>query len=271
MKLDTGPQTEDGYTQIANELLDALTRTRVPGEERQMFDFILRKTYGFNKKMDMISLSQFVTTTGVKRQNVHSSLKSLFIKRMIVIQKNDNGSIKYGINKHYQEWLPSSKKITPSSKKMTTVIQKDSELSSKKIPTKDTLTKERKDSLSPSEFSDLWNATVAGKLPTVLSLSEARKRKIKSRLAERPLAEWKMIFDKIVASPFCRGESKGGWKANLDWIIANDNNAVKVLEGTFDPPEAKPEPSTIDTTVYVTPEQSAGIQQLLKRRLDNAA
>jgi len=83
VKLDTGPQTEDGYTQIANELLDALTRTRVPGEERQMFDFILRKTYGFNKKMDMISLSQFVTTTGVKRQNVHSSLKSLFIKRIV--------------------------------------------------------------------------------------------------------------------------------------------------------------------------------------------
>lgn len=234
MKLDKGPQTEDGYTQIANELLDALTRTRVPGEERQMFDFILRKTYGFNKKMDMISLSQFVTTTGVKRQNVHSSLKSLFIKRMIVIQKNDNGSITYGINKHYQEWLSSSKKITPSSKEMTTVIQKDSELSSKKIPTKDTLTKERKDTLSPSEFSDLWNTTVAGKLPAVLKLTDIRKRKIKNRLAERPLAEWKFIFEKIAASPFCRGECKGGWKADLDWIIENDNNAVKVLEGKYD-------------------------------------
>lgn len=152
----TGPQTEDGYTRTANELFDAIIRTRIPGEERQQFDFILRKTFGFNKKMDVISLSQFVAATGVKRQNVHSSLKSLSSKKMIVIQKDDNGLIKYGINKHYQEWEPSFKRITASSKEMTTVIQKDSELSSKKIPTKDTLTKDNK--ILSDFFEKLWQA-----------------------------------------------------------------------------------------------------------------
>ena len=60
----TTPQLENGYIKIATELYDALCGIRIPGEARQVFDVILRKTYGWNKKKDAIALSQFVEATG---------------------------------------------------------------------------------------------------------------------------------------------------------------------------------------------------------------
>ena len=53
------PQLKDGYVAIANEIMDALAHIRIPGEARQVLDVILRKTYGWKKKEDEISLSQF--------------------------------------------------------------------------------------------------------------------------------------------------------------------------------------------------------------------
>jgi phage replication O-like protein O len=61
------PQLENGYTRIANELLDALIRYRIPGEERQVLDVIIRKTYAYGKKEDRISLSQFHDMTRIKK------------------------------------------------------------------------------------------------------------------------------------------------------------------------------------------------------------
>jgi hypothetical protein len=50
---------------------------------------------------------------------------------------------------------------------------------------------------------------------------------------------WRLVFQRIQDSPFCRGETGGRngqapWTADLDWIIANDTNAAKVLEGKYD-------------------------------------
>ena len=42
------PQTENGYVKIATELHDALCKTRISGEARQMLDVIIRKTYGYD-------------------------------------------------------------------------------------------------------------------------------------------------------------------------------------------------------------------------------
>lgn len=123
----SNPQKEDGYTAIANEIMEALIRYRIPGEQRQCLDFILRKTYGFNKKSDMISNSQFVKATGLKKQAVSRALNGLILKN--VIKKDDRYIPSYEFNKNYTLWKVSSKKIT--------VNKNDYNLSSKKSPTKD--------------------------------------------------------------------------------------------------------------------------------------
>lgn len=93
---------------------------------------------------------------------------------------------------------------------------------------------------APRALMALWNATTAAPLPQCLELTSERARKAKSRLAKRPqLDDWRAIFERIGRSAFCRGDTGGGkgqaaWVASFDWVIANDTNAVKVLEGRYD-------------------------------------
>lgn len=136
-----GPQCEDGYTAIANELLEALCKIRIPGESTQVFLTILRKTYGYKKVVDKISLSQFVEATGLKKPNICRALKQLQTLNVIHIDKlvdqNDNTySIMYRINKHYATWETEKRKKSrpePLSKRIITVGQNDNGPLSKTI------------------------------------------------------------------------------------------------------------------------------------------
>ena len=84
------PQTEDGYLKIALEIQDAFCRTRIPGEERQVLDAIIRKTYGWHKCEDKISMGQIAQMTGMKRPNVARALKNLISKKIVTVIKSDN-------------------------------------------------------------------------------------------------------------------------------------------------------------------------------------
>lgn len=95
------PQTENGYTKIANELLEHLLYdTKVSVGELKLLLFVIRKTYGYSKKDDQISLSQFVKGIGYYRANVCNIIKSLVAKRLLVKQGNH-----YKINKNWEEWV----------------------------------------------------------------------------------------------------------------------------------------------------------------------
>ena len=97
------PQIENGYTKIANELLDALCKTKMPGTSRQIFNVILRRTYGFNRKKDSISLSQFSEMTGIERRNCLRTIKYLESMNIIKVD-NKNFVSEYAINKDYKNW-----------------------------------------------------------------------------------------------------------------------------------------------------------------------
>ena len=77
------PQKENGYTAIANEILDALARTRITTEARQVFDAILRRTYGWNKKHAVITYRQFSQATGLTPAHVYRALKSLLDHKLV--------------------------------------------------------------------------------------------------------------------------------------------------------------------------------------------
>ena len=42
------PQLEDGFTRVANELLEALAKLKLCAYETKVLIFIIRKTYGWN-------------------------------------------------------------------------------------------------------------------------------------------------------------------------------------------------------------------------------
>ncbi len=132
------PQKEQGYVAIANEIVDKFCRYRLSGEEWLVLWVILRKTYGWNKKQDRISLSQFAVMTNLKRQNSLRALKKLASKKIIVVIKTDATMTNmYKFNKNFDCWTPLSKKITGASKKIRSGINIDNKGASKKIHTKD--------------------------------------------------------------------------------------------------------------------------------------
>jgi len=55
-----------------------------------------------------------------------------------------------------------------------------------------------------------------------------------ARLKERSIEQWIEIFQRIDQSSFCRGQNERQWRASFDWIIANQGNSIKVLEGKYD-------------------------------------
>jgi phage replication O-like protein O len=136
------PQKENGFTPIANELIEAFARTRINGEAMQVLMVIIRKTYGFNKKADKIALSQFTEVTGLKKPTVCKALHKLL--GMGVITQKDNATAKeYCVVKDYSLWKPLPKKITLP-KKVTVVTQKGNNRYPKRVlqKTKDTITKD---------------------------------------------------------------------------------------------------------------------------------
>ncbi len=44
---------------------------------------------------------------------------------------------------------------------------------------------------------------------------------------------------RAAATPFLTGQGVRGWQASFDWFIANDTNVRKVIEGVYEPGEAR--------------------------------
>lgn len=134
------PQLENGYLRLANEIFDALAAYRLPGEQMQCLLFILRKTYGYGKKADMISNSQFREATGMKKQSCNRAINEL-VRKKIVSKNADTRVPTYQFNKNYETWEASAKRLTVS-KKADTVSKNDDRSSAILLPTKDNYTKD---------------------------------------------------------------------------------------------------------------------------------
>lgn len=99
----------------------------------------------------------------------------------------------------------------------------------------------------PIEIVSLWNTRSKGKLPEVSKLSKDRITKTKLRLEEHPLInDWEKVIDKILASPFLLGET--GWKCSFDFLIHNEKNWLKIMEGNYDRPTSNKATGTAGKT-----------------------
>jgi phage replication O-like protein O len=191
------PQCEDGYTRIANELLDALCKIRVPGESMQIFLAILRKTYGYGKKTDRIALSQLAEMTGIVKTHISRSLEKLI--EIGIVTKEGNGTyVTYGINKHYAKWTPLPKKVTVTQKgnKVTIIGNEVTKEGNEKLPIK-VNTKEKKEILQKK----------LSKEKVMFEICIAWKAFIEMRKAiKKPMTQYAM---KLRVNDLIRLQSKG--------------------------------------------------------------
>jgi len=93
---------------------------------------------------------------------------------------------------------------------------------------------QEKDTVPYQKIIDLYNE-ICTHLPKVKSITKGRKEKLKTRWEELgSIEEFEKVFTLTSKSPFLNGKNDRGWKANLDWLIVNDTNIAKVLEGRYD-------------------------------------
>lgn len=88
---------------------------------------------------------------------------------------------------------------------------------------------------------DFWNSQDL--LPKALKLTSARRVKIKLRLKESGLETIKSAIVTITQTPFLLGQNDRNWKADLDWLVANETNLVKVTEGKYSNQSSKGKPT----------------------------
>ena len=156
------PQVEDGYTRLANEILEALCRVNLSAYETRTLFALWRKTYGWQKKEDSISVTQFQKLTGLKRQNQSRALKELE-ERKIIIRIDDGFINTCRFNKDFTTWKTIIKR-DDSLKKKQTIIRIDDTLSSESMTIlssesmttkeKRNFTKKRGDLMSSSKTLD---------------------------------------------------------------------------------------------------------------------
>lgn len=200
------PQKEDGHVQIATELFEQLMALKISGSEFQLLLTVIRKTWGWGKKEDYISLTQLSRLTGLPHRTICRAKNKLVSKKTLLYV---NGLMKF--NKNYEQWVVS--KVAPVSKVALASVKSGIRLVSKKTLTIDTLTIDTKTIETPkfpflldTSFKDLWNAwlEVRKKLKTPntpvaldLALGKLHKHEIdvaKAMLEQAVERGWRGIY-----------------------------------------------------------------------------
>lgn len=230
---------EEKYTKIDNDFLMALVSSGLNGTEISAVLFVYRKTIGWNKKQDMISHSQFLDNIPVSKVSLIRALDNLQLVKILKLVKKGlsvKTSNLWELELDFNKWqLVKKSKLVKKMKQTSKDF--DNKLVKKTLPTKETIQKTiQKTDIDSSYYQELWNRFAEKhSLAKIVKLSDKRKSKIRLRIKESK--DFKRLFLEVVkcadATPFLLGSNKNGWQICFDWIIENDTNYLKVLEGKY--------------------------------------
>ncbi len=100
------PQTENGYTPIANELLEAIYSQEFNATQLKIILMMMRYTYGFSRKSHQLSVSFLSKGINLSSRFITSELNNLISRNIVIVIKDRIGtrSRVMGINKNYKDW-----------------------------------------------------------------------------------------------------------------------------------------------------------------------
>ncbi|MGG4090605.1 replication protein [Paenibacillus lautus] len=100
------PQLEDGYTRIANELLEATYRYKFNASQLAIIMCVWRFTFGFQRKRHAIAVSFISDATGLHKKQVQREINTLFENNVLQVEKEATNKTarEIKINKNYIEW-----------------------------------------------------------------------------------------------------------------------------------------------------------------------
>lgn len=141
-------KTKNRYTKLRNEVLEVLSQINLPPYEWRVLLCILRKTYGWNKKSDFISVSQIAELTGLPRSHACRAKQRLLERNILFFNKG-----KLGLNKNYNTWSITNTGNKPAikRKKQGNVTNNGNNVTSTGT------TKEKKDTITKEKGKNMLN------------------------------------------------------------------------------------------------------------------
>lgn len=232
---------DDGFTRIANELLEAVMRAGLSQHQLLVFMAVMRKTYGFNKKSDWVSNEQLSELTGILPHKC-SAAKSVLVKRGILTQ---TGRV-IGINKTVSEWssLPVKgtekktylKKVTLPESGKKSLPESGNAYYPNQVNTKDKHTKDNKDNINnpPKSPRAVSFDALAVQLPDWLSAEIWSSWVAYRRDLKKPIKSQQTVTQAINLLDRCR---LNGYSPEeiINQSIANG------WQGLFEPKGARPQ------------------------------
>ena len=98
---------------------------------------------------------------------------------------------------------------------------------------------DNKDKNKPSvpyqKIKEIYNDICGEELSSIRTMSDQRRKHLRARWKEEGnLNVFEYLFRKTIQSDFLTGDNDRGWQADFDWLIKNETNFNKVLEGRYD-------------------------------------
>lgn len=232
---------DDGFTRIANELLEAVMHAGLSQHQLLVFMAVMRKTYGFNKKSDWVSNEQISVLTGILPHKC-SAAKSALVKRGIL---NQTGRV-IGINKAVSEWSslpvkgtekkPHLKKVTLPESGKKSLPESGNAYYPNQVNTKDKHTKDNKDNINnpPKSPRAVSFDASAVQLPDWLSAEIWTSWVAYRRDLKKPIKSQQTVTQAINLLDRCR---LNGYSPDeiINQSIANG------WQGLFEPKGARPQ------------------------------
>ncbi|MEC5508298.1 replication protein [Klebsiella oxytoca] len=246
---------DDGYTRIANELLEAVMAADLTARQLKVALAVIRKTYGFGKKLDRITNTQIAAMTGIHHTHVCKAKNEMIAMNIIV----SNGHA-IGINKVISEWdftiSHISKQLADTANNSLANLANGCKPT--QLNTKETIQKkEKKENTQSSgddrglgkpekrkpvkfdydEYLSTYNEIVGDRLPHAVEANEERQRKIRklvNSLATKNIDGFRAYVKAFMAAarPFHFGDNDRDWVANFDYLL-RPKVLVAIREGTL--------------------------------------
>ena len=108
------PQIENGYTAVANEILDNLYKFSLNGTELKVISCIFRYTFGFHRKSHKLSASFIARWGNCDLRAVKRALKKLQQDRIIICINSEQRGVTAELmfNKNYEQWCTGGQNVT---------------------------------------------------------------------------------------------------------------------------------------------------------------
>jgi phage replication O-like protein O len=128
------PQLEDGYIRIANKLYEEIILFPFSKRELLVVLAVIRKTYGYGKKDDDMTMTQLSKLTGIQRTHIGETVSELHDKNVLLIRDGYHGKV-IGLSKNYKNWKRRPKTVhrpktvtAPSQNGNSTVPKQDADV-----------------------------------------------------------------------------------------------------------------------------------------------